>query len=119
MLFTIPLLMYWDMIVVEYDSPVFVEQMDSGLPESFIQYQNYPNPFNPTTQIKYSVKEDGFVTMKVYDVLGKEVAVLVNDEKLTATYTVNFDASMLSSGIYFYTITAKDFHQTKKMLLIK
>lgn len=82
-------------------------------------FDNYPNPFNPTTQIKYSVKEAGNVQLKIYDTIGKEVAVLVNGEKPSGTYTVNFDASKLSSGIYFYTIIAKDFYQTKKMILIK
>jgi len=82
-------------------------------------FDNYPNPFNPTTQIKYSVKEAGNVQLKIYDAIGKEVAVLVNGEKPSGTYTVNFDASKLSSGIYFYTIIAKDFYQTKKMILIK
>ncbi len=82
-------------------------------------FDNYPNPFNPTTQIKYSVKENGIVTLKIYDVLGKEVAELVNEEKQAGIYTVNFDGSSLSSGIYFYTISAKNFLQTKKMLLVK
>jgi hypothetical protein len=82
-------------------------------------FDNYPNPFNPTTQIKYSVKENGLVTLRVYDVLGKEVAELVSEEKPSGTYTVTFDASTLSSGIYFYAITAKDFQRSKKMILIK
>jgi hypothetical protein len=81
--------------------------------------QNYPNPFNPITQIKYSIKENGLVSIRVYDVLGKEVAVLIKEEQLAGEHRVNFDGSNLSSGIYFYTITAKDFHQTKKMLLVK
>jgi uncharacterized protein (TIGR03790 family) len=81
--------------------------------------QNYPNPFNPITQIKYSIKENGLVSIRVYDVLGKEVAVLIKEEQPAGEHRVNFDGSNLSSGIYFYTITAKDFHQTKKMLLVK
>jgi ATP-dependent helicase YprA (DUF1998 family) len=81
--------------------------------------QNYPNPFNPTTQIKYSIKENGLVSIRVFDVLGKEVAVLIKEEQPAGEHRVNFDGSNLSSGIYFYTITAKDFHQTKKMLLVK
>lgn len=82
-------------------------------------FENYPNPFNPTTQIKYSVRENGLVTLKVYDVIGKEVAALVNEEKQAGTYDVTFNADNLASGIYFYTISVKDFHQTKKMILIK
>ncbi len=82
-------------------------------------FDNYPNPFNPTTQIKYSINENGLVTLKVYDILGKEVAELVNEEKQAGTYTVSFDASNLASGIYIYSINANNFHQTKKMLLLK
>lgn len=89
------------------------------IPKENKLYDNYPNPFNPTTQIKFAVKEDGLVSLKVYDVLGKEVAGLVNEEKQAGEYTATFDADRLSSGIYFYTITAKDFQQSKKMLLIK
>lgn len=93
--------------------------LSTKLPEKFELYQNYPNPFNPSTQIKYAVKENGMVTLKVYDVLGKEVASLVNEEKQAGTYTVTFDAGKMASGIYFYTITANNFQKTKKMLLIK
>ncbi len=82
-------------------------------------YDNYPNPFNPTTHIKFSIKENGFVTLKVYDVLGREVAALMNEEKDAGIYTISFDGNSLSSGIYFYTITANDFKQTRKMLLVK
>ncbi|NWG27471.1 MAG: T9SS type A sorting domain-containing protein [Ignavibacteriaceae bacterium] len=89
------------------------------IPKENKLFDNYPNPFNPATEIKYSIKENGLVTVKVYDVLGKEVAGLVNEEKPAGEYTVTFDAVNLSSGIYFYTITAKEFQQTKKMLLIK
>lgn len=81
--------------------------------------QNYPNPFNPITQIKYSIVKDGLVTLKVYDVLGREIKTLVNEEKQVGTYNVQFDASNLSSGIYFYSITTGVFHQTKKMILIR
>ncbi|GIK60854.1 MAG: hypothetical protein DAHOPDDO_02519 [Ignavibacteriaceae bacterium] len=89
------------------------------IPKENKLFDNYPNPFNPTTQIKYSVKENGLVTLKVYDVLGKEVAVLVNEDKLVGEYTVTFEAENLSSGIYFYTLVAKEFQQTKKMILVK
>lgn len=90
-----------------------------NLPTVYSLSQNYPNPFNPSTQIKYSVVEDGLVTLKVYDVLGSEVAVLVNEEKMAGDYTINFEASKLSSGVFFYTISAGDFHQSKKMILLK
>ncbi len=81
--------------------------------------QNYPNPFNPTTSIQYAINSRQFVSLKVYDVLGKEVAALVNEEKKPGTYEVKFDGSRLSSGIYFYRIKTGSFVQTKKMVLLK
>jgi hypothetical protein len=81
--------------------------------------QNYPNPFNPATKIAYALPKSGSVKLVVFDVLGREVAVLVNEYKKSGTYEVDFDASRLSSGVYFYRINAGDFTDTKKMLLIK
>jgi len=118
-LFTVPQLMYWDMIVVEYDSPVFVEQKDSGLPESFILYQNYPNPFNPATSIQYTIGSKQFVSIKIYDLLGREIATLINEEKPAGNYEIKFDGSELSSGTYFYKLIAGSFVETKKMILLK
>ncbi len=86
---------------------------------SFELFQNYPNPFNPTTAISYQVPNSGFVTLKVYDVLGREVRMLVNEEKTAGTYTANFSAGNLASGLYFYTLRAGNFNSTKKMLLVK
>ena len=80
---------------------------------------NYPNPFNPTTTINYQLPQDGFVTIKVYDVLGKEAATLVNENKSAGYHRVNFDASRLTSGVYIYTINAGRYTQSKKMLLTK
>ena len=81
--------------------------------------QNYPNPFNPSTTIKWSVPEQSYVTLKVYDLLGKEIAVLVDEEKLAGNYEVNFDATNLSSGVYFYRLKAGSFTNTKKFTLLK
>ncbi len=81
--------------------------------------QNYPNPFNPNTKISYSVAERNNVTLKVYDMLGREVATLVNTTKDAGNYEVNFDASKLASGLYIYKIQAGNFVQSKKMLLLK
>jgi hypothetical protein len=81
--------------------------------------QNYPNPFNPSTRIIYSIKEDGLVLMKVYDILGKEIATMVNENKPAGIYEVAFDASQLPSGIYIYSLRANGFLETKKMLLAK
>ncbi len=81
--------------------------------------QNYPNPFNPTTQIRYTLEKPGFVTLKIYDVLGRQVKELVNGNQNSGVYNVNFDASGLSSGIYMYQINTEGFQSSKKMMLIK
>ncbi|MCF8241633.1 MAG: T9SS type A sorting domain-containing protein [Melioribacteraceae bacterium] len=81
--------------------------------------QNYPNPFNPSTTINYSLKENGFVTLKIYNILGQEMVTLVNKELNAGQHTVNFDASKLSSGVYIYQIQAGNFTSSKKMLLLK
>jgi tetratricopeptide (TPR) repeat protein len=80
---------------------------------------SYPNPFNPTTIINYTLPDNERVVIKVYDILGREVKELVNEQKAAGTYSVEFDGSKLSSGVYFYTITAGQFSQTKKMVLTK
>ncbi|MHB8338621.1 MAG: T9SS type A sorting domain-containing protein [Ignavibacteriaceae bacterium] len=81
--------------------------------------QNYSNPFNPVTTINYTVPEKGFVTIKVYDLLGKEVASLVNEEKNSGSYSAEFNGSKLSSGVYFYRMQAGSFVETKKLILMK
>lgn len=88
-------------------------------PFEFALEQNYPNPFNPTTIIKFRISEFGFVSLKVYDVLGNEITTLFNVEQPSGTYEVKWDAKELPNGIYFYQIKSKDFVQTKKMILIK
>jgi hypothetical protein len=92
---------------------------DDFVANTFDLSQNYPNPFNPATQIKYNLAERSNVTLKVYDVLGKEVATLVNTTKDAGSHEVNFDASDLASGMYIYTIKAGSFTQSKKMMLLK
>jgi ligand-binding sensor domain-containing protein len=96
-----------------------VKYDQSNLPISYSMQQNYPNPFNPSTMINYSVPKSGLVTIKVYDILGREIATLVNGEKPTGNYNVEFNASRLSSGIYFYRMQAGNFVETKKLLLLK
>jgi hypothetical protein len=81
--------------------------------------QNYPNPFNPSTRIKYSIPVTGMVTLKIYNLLGQVVATLVNERQVANSYEIDFDASNLSSGIYFYQIKSGDFNSTKKMILMK
>ena len=91
--------------------------------KSYLLYNNYPNPFNPTTFIKYDIVKNGNVSLKVYDVLGNEVATLVNEEKQPGSYEVEFQSTVgnqqLASGIYFYQLRAGEFVQTKKMVLLR
>lgn len=92
---------------------------ETGIPSQYSLSQNYPNPFNPTTKIDFSIPKNSLVTLKVYDILGKQVGVLVNKEFTAGSYTVDFNASSLAAGVYFYTINAGDFTETKKLVLVK
>jgi len=96
-----------------------IEQNNSIIISDFSLHQNYPNPFNPNTRIKYQIPELSFVTLKVYDVLGNEVATLINEEKPVGSYEIEFDATTLPSGIYFYKLQAGSFVETRKMVLMK
>ena len=96
-----------------------VKDYSNKIPDEFSLSQNYPNPFNPTTTISYNVPKASFVTIKLFDTLGKEVAMLVNEEKQDGTYNIRFDGSKLSSGIYFYTMQAENFVSTRKLILLK
>ncbi len=87
--------------------------------KTFYLFQNYPNPFNPSTRIKYEIPERRFVTLKVYDVLGIEIASLIKKEKVGGSYEVDFNGSELPSGIYFYQLKVGSFIETKKMILMK
>jgi len=95
------------------------EENSVNTAENYRLEQNYPNPFNPATRIAYSIQKPGFVSLKVYDILGREVATLVNGYQQAKNYTINFDAGRLASGIYLYKLKTGDFVQTKKMLLLK
>jgi flagellar assembly factor FliW len=81
--------------------------------------QNYPNPFNPSTTISYKIPENATVSLKIFDVTGTEVMTLVNQKQDAGSYTINFDAKTLASGMYIYTIKAGDYTATKKMMLMK
>lgn len=96
-----------------------IKPVSNIIPKTFTLSQNYPNPFNPVTNIDYTVPNNSFVNLKVYDVLGNETAVLVNKIMKAGNYSVTFDASALSTGIYFYTLRSEGFIQTKKMMLLK
>lgn len=100
-------------------SPEVVVNVVEALPSDFSLFQNYPNPFNPSTTINYSIPSSEFVTLKVYDVLGNKVATLVDEYKFAGSYEIDFDASQLSSGVYFYKLQAGSFVEIKKMMLAR
>lgn len=105
-------------LLVNYTNATDVEE-DNLVADNFSLSQNYPNPFNPATSIQYSIAKNEFVSLKVYDVLGREVTTLINEEVSAGNYNVSFNASGLTSGIYFYTLSAGKISQTKSMILLK
>ena len=109
----------WELGNFDYVSPfTAVENLENDI-TSFKVNQNYPNPFNPSTTISYSIPASSFVALKVYDILGNEIATLVDAKKPVGSYEVKFDAVSLTSGIYFYRLQAGDFVETKKMVLLR
>jgi len=103
----------------EYGKLLSVEENASQLPESFSLSQNYPNPFNPSTTIEYQLPQRTFVLLKIYDILGREVATLVNEEKNAGVFKITWNASHFSSGVYFLRMTADQFSSAKKLLFTK
>ena len=103
----------------KFDEVMPVDEQVLQIPSDYLLYQNYPNPFNPSTTIKYSIPEDGFVKLAVYNMLGEEVATLVSNVQKAGKYEVNFSASKLSSGVYVYRIEASNFTASKKLILMK
>jgi len=108
-----------DIAVVKYSQIVGLTHTSGETPESFSLSQNYPNPFNPFTVISFSTPKAGFVKLSVYDILGREVSIPVNEYLSPGSYSYNFDAANLASGIYFYALSSAGFHERRKMLLIK
>lgn len=106
------------MYKVDLGQLVNVKQTPNNV-RDFVLSQNYPNPFNPSTNLSFVIGHSSFVTLKIYDALGREVAALVNEEKSPGTYKISFDASDLSSGVYFYKLQAGNFSATRKMVLMK
>lgn len=96
-----------------------VRQISTEVPDNFLLKQNYPNPFNPSTKINYELKSSGFVSLKIFNVMGKEVSSLVNEKQATGTYEVTFDGAGLPSGVYYYKIEMNGFTEVKKMTLVK
>src|SRR5574338_1494599 len=111
--------LYFDDVRTATFSPTDVEEEIGTTPVEFSLQQNYPNPFNPSTQIKFSLPQSSNVKIIVTDILGKEITTLVNDNLASGNYSVNFNASNLASGIYFYTLITDNFKQSKKMILMK
>ena len=118
----------WANIYDYQDLLTDIENDQSNIPKEFVLHQNYPNPFNPTTTIKYSIPsntvtlsgvEESNITLKVYDLLGREVVTLVNENQKPGNYEVNFDAASLTSGIYFYKLQSGNFTHVNKMMLLK
>ena len=111
-------------VIIKYSQPNGIKRISSELPKIFMLYQNYPNPFNPTTKIKFSIpsnvkSETSNVRLVVNDILGREVATLVNDKLQPGSYEVEWDASGYASGVYFYRLSATEYTETKKMILMK
>jgi len=100
------------------DIPLSVQNL-SSIPKSYALQQNYPNPFNPTTRINYAIPKEGLVTLKIYDITGREITTLVNELKTPGNYAVDFNAVNLSSGMYFYKLVSGSFSDVKKLILVK
>jgi hypothetical protein len=96
-----------------------IDPISEIIPQNFSLSQNYPNPFNPVTKISFAIPKNNFVTLKIYDISGREVATLINKEMTAGEYEATFDATKLSSGVYFYKISSGNFSDVKKMMLIK
>jgi len=93
--------------------------VNTTIPQKYLLFQNYPNPFNPLTTIGFQCSEFKEVSLKVYDILGREIAVIVNEPLAPGTYEVKFDGSRISSGMYFYRLHTNNYTETKKMSLLK
>ena len=96
-----------------------VRNISTVVPKNFLLYQNYPNPFNPATTIKFDVKQSGVVRLVVYDMLGRQIDVLVNENFRPGSYEVSFSSSKLASGVYFYEMTSGEYKDIRKMILLK
>jgi hypothetical protein len=105
--------------IYELTAPTRINNINTTIPDKFVLYQNYPNPFNPTTNIKFQIRDSRFVTLKVFDALGREVAILVNENLSAGSYNVDWNASAYPSGVYFYKLQTDNYSEVKKMILTK
>ena len=96
-----------------------IENINKEIPAQYYLSQNYPNPFNPTTKIDYAIPKNGFVTLKIFDVLGREIKTLISENKNAGFYSVDFNGADFQSGFYFYKLESNGFSDVKKMILIK
>ena len=108
-----------DYATIKYSQLVGFQPISSEIPDMFSLSQNYPNPFNPSTNINFSIPKSSFVTLKVFNIMGKEISSLVNENLNPGVYSFDFNAEDLASGIYFYKLTAGEFSEVKKMTMIK
>ncbi len=96
-----------------------ISVLNENIPNNYVLQQNYPNPFNPSTTIEFSIPKTEFVTLKIYNLLGQEVATLVSERLRAGSYTYSWDAGVLASGVYYYNLTAGEFQEVKKMILLR
>ncbi|MBU1921365.1 T9SS type A sorting domain-containing protein, partial [bacterium] len=123
----VSLLIYNDILDTTLELPVTLDvtvdaeepNPNAGMVTEYALYQNYPNPFNPSTTIRYDLKNPGYTTLAIYNIVGQEVAKLVNEVQQSGPHAVHFDASGLTSGVYFYRLKSGDFSSTSKMVLMK
>ncbi len=108
-----------DMIIGNRSGSIGVQNQSANIPNQFLLSQNFPNPFNPVTNITYSIKSGSYVSLKIFDASGKEVSTLVDGKVAAGRYEIKFDASELSSGIYFYTLQVNTLSETRRMMLLK
>jgi hypothetical protein len=106
-------------IQLEMNTVSGINEPIASIPKRYDLKQNYPNPFNPVTKINFELPKDGFVSLKIYDILGREIVTLVNEVRTAGYYSMDFDASTLSSGVYFYRMESGTFSNIKRMVLIK
>ncbi len=109
----------WEGEIWGIDSASLIDPVNNGSPNEYSLYQNYPNPFNPSTIIDYSVPEKSFIRLSVFNAIGQEVAILIQEEMEPGTYTITFNAANLPSGVYFYRLQSGNFIETRKMVLMK